>query len=122
MYNLIMRIVNEPTSAGKVLEDTFWQVWQEAGECRGGGSVGAWLCRIARKKSLDVLRGRPAQPPCLLPDRLQVEEAFRTWLAIVKSSPETMAELQSNPRALRQALDHVPEAQRLVLEQAYFGG
>src|SRR5262245_23589086 len=56
IYNVIIRIVREPAVAAEVHQDTFWQIWQKAGEFRGGGAAAAWLYRIARNKSLDQLR------------------------------------------------------------------
>ncbi len=66
VYNLSMRIVREAAIVDEVLQDTFWQVWQKAGDYRGSGAAAACLCRIARNKSLDQLRREQARPQPLL--------------------------------------------------------
>src|SRR5919108_3098677 len=64
IYNLIKRIVQDSAIADELLQETFWQVWQACGQgqFRGEGVALAWLCRIARNKSLDQLRRQKARP------------------------------------------------------------
>jgi RNA polymerase sigma-70 factor (ECF subfamily) len=56
MYNLIARLLPDPALADEILQETFWQVWQEAGKFSTEGSVAAWLFGLARRKSLEQLR------------------------------------------------------------------
>lgn len=48
---LTNRIVRDPTITEELLQETFWQVWQKAGQYGEKGAVAAWLHRIARNKA-----------------------------------------------------------------------
>lgn len=122
IYNTAMRIVREPTNADEVLQDTFWQVWQKAGEFQGTGSVAAWLFRIARNKSLDQLRRQKARA---------VESVSHTAAGIVdglaaaamrSSQVEQISEQAWKQQQVRDALSTLPAEQRVCLELAYFDG
>ena len=56
VFNLLMRIVRDRATGEELLQETFWQVWQKAGQYGEKGAVAAWLYRIARNKALDQLR------------------------------------------------------------------
>lgn len=117
-YNVIVRIVRDPATADEVLQDTFWQAWQKAGEFRADGAAAAWLYRIARNKSLDWLRREQARPPlnAALP-----EEA---WAAIPSPQPsvEQQVERSWQRRYIQGALAAIPSEQRRCVELAYFEG
>ncbi|HET9222008.1 MAG TPA: sigma-70 family RNA polymerase sigma factor, partial [Roseiflexaceae bacterium] len=81
VYNLIARIVQEPGTADEVLQDTFWQVWQKAGEFHRSGTAAAWLYRIARNKSLDQLRRLNARPQPILSDAAGDQSIWSTLAA-----------------------------------------
>lgn len=121
VYNVIMRIVREPSTADEVLQDTFWQVWQKADEYRASGAVGAWLYRIARNKGLDQLRRQKARPQPIATELLTPADER---LSLTKGEPsvEELAEHAWKRRQIHQALAHIPVEQRQCLELAYFEG
>jgi RNA polymerase sigma-70 factor (ECF subfamily) len=118
VYNLIVRIVRDPATADEVLQDTFWQAWQKAGEFRADGAVAAWLYRIARNKSLDCLRREQARP--------QAEPALpaEAWEAIAAPQPSVEQEAARSwqRQYLQGALAAIPSEQRRCVELAYFEG
>ncbi|MCB0113339.1 MAG: hypothetical protein KDD84_04605 [Caldilineaceae bacterium] len=62
VLGLVTRIVRDQAVAKRLLEETFWQVWQMAGQFCGGGAVATWIYRIARNQALDHLRKQQTLP------------------------------------------------------------
>lgn len=124
VYNLIMRIVRDSAIADELLQETFWQVWQASGQgqFRSEGPALAWLCRIARNKSLDQLRRQKARPQPIITESEEAEELLWDELVISDVAVERVAERAWDWQYLRQALSRIPSEQRLCLELAYFEG
>ena len=121
-HNLIARIVRDTAIADELLQETFWQVWQKAGEFSGRGAAAAWLYRIARNKSLDELRRRKSRPQTV-PAGSAADEAT-LWAALPANQPavEQIAGQHLEQQRLLQALIQLPTDQRRCLELAYFEG
>jgi RNA polymerase sigma-70 factor (ECF subfamily) len=117
VYPLILRIVRQPAEAADVLQDVFWEVWQRAGDYDGSrGTVEAWLVTRARSRAIDRVRA-----------------ARRRGETFVTSPAGDPAELPSEPapdpgdrvaerRTVEGALGRLPDAQREVIELAYYDG
>jgi RNA polymerase sigma-70 factor (ECF subfamily) len=122
VYNLIVRIVRDTATADELLQETFFQVWQKAGEFSGRGAAAAWLYRIARNKSLDQLRRQKARPQS---EETESEEAESTlWDSLPSDNIAVEQDIvrRWDQQYLRQALAQLPAEQRLCLELAYFEG
>jgi RNA polymerase sigma-70 factor (ECF subfamily) len=122
VYNLIVRIVRDTATADEILQETFFQVWQKAGEFSGRGAAAAWLYRIARNKSLDQLRRQKARPQ---PEETASEEAEAAlWESLPSDNVAVEHDIARrwDHEYLRQALAQLPVEQRLCLELAYFEG
>lgn len=117
MYNLIFRIVREADVADELLQDAFWQIWQNAQQYRGAGAAAAWMYRVARNRALDHLRREKARPR--LGDA-PLEEAYPAAGAVPSAEAETEANLRRTQ--VQAALDAIPHEQRVCLELAYFEG
>lgn len=124
IYNLTMRIVQDPATADDLLQETFWQVWQASNQSqfRGEGAAAAWLFRIARNKSLDHLRRQKVRPQPADPTSPEEERSALSQLVAPGTEIEPMAERQWQQQHVRQALQKIPSEQRLCLELAYFEG
>jgi RNA polymerase sigma-70 factor (ECF subfamily) len=124
IYNLIKRIVQEPAIADELLQETFWQVWQACApsQFRGEGAAAAWLCRIARNKSLDQLRRQKARPRPLEIKSDEAEEVL--WDEFIATDVEVEQGIARSWdwQYVRRALTQIPSEQRLCLELAYFEG
>jgi RNA polymerase sigma-70 factor (ECF subfamily) len=116
-YALALRITTENGLAEDVVQDSFLGLWRNAGRySEMKGSVRGWLLSIVRHRAIDALRrnrggvrigddGEDTTPAALtLPD---------IW-------PEVAGRLDADQ--IRQALRHLPEAQREAIELAYFDG
>jgi RNA polymerase sigma-70 factor (ECF subfamily) len=116
MYNLIARIVRDQGTAEDLLQDVFWQIWENANQYRGSGAALAWMMRVARNRALDQLRRQRVRPPIVSNDAEEVESVADT------TTTEEAVEMQMRRAQVQRALASIPEDQRLCLELAYFEG
>jgi RNA polymerase sigma-70 factor (ECF subfamily) len=104
---LALRILGNTADAEDVVQEVFLQVWNQAARFDARrGSVGAWLCAIARSRALDRLRRRPAR-------REEPEGA---------APPAWTSPRNDEALAVRRALDRLSRDQRVALELAYYEG
>jgi RNA polymerase sigma-70 factor (ECF subfamily) len=116
MYNLCARIVRDPATAEDLLQEVFWQIWENAHQYRGSGAALAWMMRVARNRALDQLRRQRVRPPLVSDDAEEVE-------AVAGSvTTEEAVEIQMRRAQVQAALEAIPEDQRVCLELAYFEG
>lgn len=109
---LAVRILGGRDEAEEVVQESFVKVWQEAATYDAGrAGFRAWICTIARNRSLDLLRRRGsamrARPQLREPDR-----------GVEAAAPEVGAD---GTRA-RAVLATLPAPQREAIELAYFEG
>ena len=114
-YPLILRVVRERADAADVLQEVFWEAWQTAGTYDAvRGSPEAWIVMRARTRAIDRVRS--------------VRRRSETFVvpaneAVMAASPEADPAERAEDRGLIQgALERLPEAQREVIELAYYGG
>ncbi|MEZ4663895.1 MAG: sigma-70 family RNA polymerase sigma factor [Caldilineaceae bacterium] len=120
MYGLIMRMIHDRHLAEDLLQETFWQVWQNAHQYQGHGVAAAWLFRIARNRCLDELRRQRARPSSAAPDIANMLEQHD--LNQQDTSAETQPEIAFSRNRIQEALNDIPPDQRTCLEWAYFDG
>ena len=118
IFALLYRLLGERAEAEDALQETFWQVWRQAGaHDPSRGSPVAWLVQIARSRGLDRLRQvrlrarRDAGPVEELQGQLPTENATET---------EVLA--REAQRQVRRTLEELPPDQKEVIVLAYFDG
>lgn len=119
VYNLLTQLLRNGNSAEDLLQETFWQVWQKAGQYEGTGPVPAWLLRIARNKALDELRRQQRTQRHTYRDG---HEGLERGVAPVTAGLEQQVELGWTRQSVRYALERLPTEQRHCLELAFFEG
>jgi RNA polymerase sigma-70 factor (ECF subfamily) len=116
-FGLIRRVLRDPEAAAEVLQEVFWQVWQDASRYDPDrGTPEAWLVMRAKTRAIDRLRS--------------IRRRDRTFVAPVDESVAQRREDQApNPAVVAEergliqtALAQLPEAQRRVIELAFFEG
>jgi RNA polymerase sigma-70 factor, ECF subfamily len=114
---LIRRVLRDPSAAEDVLQEVFWQVWQEASRYDPRrGSPAAWVLMRARARAIDRLRSiRRREQTFVMP----VNEAVARQDDGGGTSAAMAAE---GRRVVEHALAGLPEAQRRVIELAFFEG
>ena len=116
-FGLIRRVLRDPEAAAEVLQEVFWQVWQDAPRYDPArGTPEAWLVMRAKTRAIDRLRS--------------IRRRDRTFVAPVDESVAQRSPDQApNPAVaaedrglIQTALAQLPEPQRRVIELAFFEG
>jgi RNA polymerase sigma-70 factor, ECF subfamily len=116
VYTLAMRMLRMSSDAEDLLQEVFVQVWHQAHRySEERGSPEAWIVNIARSRAIDKLRAirRMERSFVLTDDPAKAESSDNVESSAAES--ETKLTMSS-------ALANLPEAQRKVLELAYFDG
>lgn len=111
VYGVAKRVLGNREQAEDVTQSVFLQVWARP-EAFAGGNFAAWIARVTRNASLDILRSaavRTREPE--IPVDLPAEGAL-----------EEQVFERVRATALATAVAALPEDQRIAIEQAYFAG
>lgn len=120
-FAIIRRVLQSPSDAEEVLQETFVRVWSRADTYDPRlGSPAAWIVRIARNRAIDRLRARQARADVNAPVPALPEAALRE--EATHETPETMMQSASMAMAVRGAVAELPAAQRTLIEAAFFEG
>jgi RNA polymerase sigma-70 factor (ECF subfamily) len=116
VFSLLMRMVKVRSDAEDLLQDVFVQVWRQASNYSSDrGTPEAWIINIARSRAIDKIRSiRRMEKSFVLTDDPAGAESSEN---LESSAAESEARL-----AMSSALANLPDAQRKVLEMAYFDG
>jgi RNA polymerase sigma-70 factor (ECF subfamily) len=116
-FGLIRRVLRDPEAAAEVLQEVFWQVWQDASRYDPTrGSAEAWLVTRAKTRAIDRLRSMRRRDRSFV---APVDESVAQRREAPAENPAVVAEDKS---LVQTALAQLPEAQRRVIELAFFEG
>ncbi len=108
LARFLTRLTSRAEVAEEIVNDTFWVIWQRAGDFRGASLVSTWILGIAYRRALKSFRR--LRPVPLMDDDSAGEPSEEPW---------RQAELSE---WLSVALARLPYEQRTVLELAYTVG
>ncbi len=115
VYNLALRMLNNPQEAEDVLQETFLSAYKALPTFEGRSSLSTWLYRIASNASL--MRLRRKQPETTSIDEpLELEEGdslprqFVDWSSV----PEDELLDEESRRVMDKAVAELPEGLRIV--------
>lgn len=108
LARFLMRLTSRYDLAEEIINDTFWVVWQHAGDFRGASRVSTWILGIAYRRGLKTLRY--AGPP---PADSDVE---------AETAGDEPAQQEELNEWLDVALRRLPLEQRMAIELAYHVG
>jgi RNA polymerase sigma-70 factor, ECF subfamily len=121
LYTLIKKIVTDKETAEEILSDVFLIIWKQIDyfDFRTNNTY-TWLVTLARNKAIDVLNRRGDKK---LPD---YTDEYEKEHIIPKLSPEVksleLEEVLKSKGKMDKALSSLTDAQKYVLELAYYGG
>jgi RNA polymerase sigma-70 factor, ECF subfamily len=110
LARFLTRITSRYDLAEEIINDTFWVVWQRAGEFRGASHVSTWIMGIAYRRGLKAIKRASVM-------QAGAHDTFEDGGA--SHEPWSGAEQRE---WLSVALERLPSEQRLVLELAYHLG
>lgn len=121
-FAIIRRIVQSPSDAEEVLQETFVRVWSRAETYDARlGSPAAWVVRIARNRAIDRVRAQQARADVNAPVPAPDDAASARELPSL-DTPESVLRSTYAARAVRGAVAALPAAQRTLIEAAFFEG
>jgi RNA polymerase sigma-70 factor, ECF subfamily len=117
VYTLVLRIVQQASTAEEVVQDVFLQLWRNAGQYDvRRGPFTPWLMTLARNRALDHLR--------LKSERQRRREDQSEELPPVIAIPQFEQALDEKRRAeqVRALMGTLNQKQKKAIELAYFEG
>lgn len=115
VYNLCYRMLGDGDSAADAAQDAFFSAFRNLRSFRGG-SFRSWLLRIATNTCYDVLRARKRRPTTSLNvDDEDGEDSSPLQIADTGEAPDAFALRRELAGAIQQALDTLPDEQRLAV-------
>lgn len=113
LLSMANRMLGEKTVAEDLVQDVFMEVWRRAhGFDPSRGSVRTWLLVRLRSRALDRLRSAQYRR------EVSVDDVGPREAASTHEDPE----LSPDRALVREAIQQLPEDQRVVIELSYFQG
>lgn len=112
-YNLAARLLNDPSQAEDVTQESFLAAWSNLSTYRGG-QFSAWLLRIVANRCYDELRRRQRRPADSL-DALATEPAEVWTTQAPIEAPDDFAVRRELSQHLQRGIAALPADQRLIL-------
>ena len=116
LYGALIRILRIEAVAEEALQDTFINIWQNAGKFKpDSGTPMGWLYSIARHRALDILRQRRS--------RENLESADTSGL--IEATPDLSKpahEMSEDAALLIECLETLPEGPKYCITKAYCEG
>jgi RNA polymerase sigma-70 factor (ECF subfamily) len=117
--SLARRVVGQQFLAEEIVQEAFLAVWRNPdGYDADRGSVRSWLMGTVHHRAVDAVRREGSQ-------RRRALDARGADLVVVPDPADDVLDelgLPEERKAVRAALDDLPEEQRRVIELMYFGG
>jgi len=117
---LILRIIHDETGADDLLQEVFMEIWNRAKNfsAQKGKPLG-WMATLTRRRAIDALRKKQAYARA--EERLQAEPEQQP-LAWVQNVTEKEIRAGDARVLMAKVINSLPEAQRQVIELAFFQG
>jgi len=119
VYSLAFRVVRNVQLAEEATQEAFLAVWRTADEYRASrGSARAWLLTIAHRRAVDRVRYEQRRVVANAP----LDETTLGQIRETIPSAEDAAWVVFERERLVRALAQIPDAERELIELAYFDG
>jgi RNA polymerase sigma-70 factor, ECF subfamily len=115
IYGLGLFLLRSNTDAEDLVQDTFLKIWRVgSGFDPARGSLDGWILLIARSLAIDLLRHRSVEAR-------KLSSQPKVSAVSAETGPERHAEVADLFERATEALAHLPQRQRSVLELTYLG-
>jgi RNA polymerase sigma-70 factor (ECF subfamily) len=122
LYTLIKRIIQDAELAEEVLSDIFVIIWRKIDQFEfKTNNVYTWLITLARNKAVDTIVRK--RSPELLPEYTDEYENERILPKLsTEIEPLELVKVMSINHAIKDTVSKLTDAQRYVIELAYYEG
>jgi RNA polymerase sigma-70 factor (ECF subfamily) len=115
-YGLALRVTRDPHMAQDVLQETFTEIWSQAGRYDPqSSSARAWVAMMTHRRAVDRVRREQSE-----------RDRSATWASgsavLPHDSVAELVQLRAEHRRVRSAMGRLTPLQRQALDLAYFGG
>ena len=120
-YALAFRILHDASAAEDIVQEAFLSVWRKASSYqKQHGNVHSWIQAIVHHRAIDKLRTAAYREQQWAKGPYSAENEQEP----ASEQPDVWEQAWhcEQQRAIRSVLAELPAEQRLVIEQAYFGG
>ena len=119
IFSIALNVAGRPEDAEEITLDVFTRVWEKATTYHSErAKVSTWLTRMARNRSIDVLRREEVRPMKHSVGWAEIP----TEPTVDNDGPETAAHLAIQKERVREAVATLPHNQQQALALAYFKG
>lgn len=118
VFSFAYRMMQDQQRAEDVVQDVFSKLWRDHSPYEADrGKFSSWLLTMTRNRCLDVIRKSSKQQEVGLLDK-DAERVNDT----MHDMPEQAVEWKEKSERIREALSHLKEDQRKIVELFYFHG
>lgn len=118
IYNLSLRMLQNPDEAAETTQEVFFNAYRNIRSFRGQARFSTWLYRIAANHCISRLRRRPAATACSL-DELLSPGGPETQLLSQPSHEEECIRVEKQAH-INRILGALEPEQRIVVDMKYF--
>jgi RNA polymerase sigma-70 factor, ECF subfamily len=123
VINICYRFVQDRTEAEDLAQETFIEVYHSVTSFRGQSSLSTWIHRLAVSKALDFIRRQNrSKRGGKLRTLLGLDEKATEVPAPASMEPDSILEQQERRRVLQQALNDLPQNQRIAFVLSKYDG
>ncbi len=116
VVNTCFGFVHDAEDARDLAQEVFVEVYHSIRKFRGEAGLGTWLYRIAVNKSLDFIRRRNRKKRFGIIFGISRDEGDAEYILPARAdNPHTQLEEKERAGLLRQAIDKLPENQRIAI-------
>ena len=116
VYNTAYRLAGSYDDAADIAQEAFVRAWNNLKSFRGDSAFSTWLYRIVTNVFLDDRKRKRSRPQRSLDEAIALDESNVTrQFEDDTPGPEEVAEGAERRMVLEQAIQTLPEAQRVVI-------
>ena len=110
IFAYLLKILSDKETAEEVLNDVMFEVWRSAANFKGQSKLATWIFGIAHNKAMNALRKTKGK------EFSELEEIES------KENPQTEVEKKNLGQKIKNALTHLSEEHRAVIELTFYHG
>lgn len=118
VYGVVCRMIDDKDDVDDVVQEVFVQAYRAITSFRGNAAFSTWIYRIAVNTSIKQMKKSKIRQAASIDD--PVTGLGDTLQASDVECPEVLAERSARDRALKEAIDALPEKHKAVVVLHYF--